>query len=191
MTQGPMAGYQDSSRYATSRPKVSMSCVLGRRSLGEWLTGHPSEGHTVFLAACRIRPGSVHPVRDLRSCHLLLAAITLSSRQGAHTKRLHRFCQTASTKVPYPPNTSSSVERIIGSYHACATRSRSNGSLWTALAVTHLRSRSRSLIPSLSLAEMSAPLPTSRKIEDGQISGVFRRGWGDIDSASSYICAIF
>ena len=35
--------------------------------LGEWLTGDPSEGLTVFLATCRIRPGSVHPVRDLRT----------------------------------------------------------------------------------------------------------------------------
>ena len=59
--------------------------------LGEWLTGDQSEGLTVFLAACRIRPGSVHPVRDLRSRHLLLAAITFGlSRQGAHAKRLRR-----------------------------------------------------------------------------------------------------
>jgi hypothetical protein len=37
--------------------------------------------------------------------------------------------QTTSTKSPYPPNVSSSVKRIIGSNRACATRSRSNGSL--------------------------------------------------------------
>ena len=63
--------------------------------LGEWLTGGPSEGLTVFLAACRIRPGSVHPVRDLRSRHLLLAAITFGlSRQGAHTKLLSSTVET-------------------------------------------------------------------------------------------------
>jgi hypothetical protein len=32
MTEGTMAGGQDSSRYAISRPKVSISCALGRRS---------------------------------------------------------------------------------------------------------------------------------------------------------------
>ena len=36
---------------------------------------------------------------------------------------------TTSTKSPYPRSSSSSVNRIIGSNRACATRRRSNGSL--------------------------------------------------------------
>lgn len=41
--------------------------------------------------------------------------------------RLRRH--TTSTKSPYPPSVSSSVSRIIGSTHACATNILSNGSL--------------------------------------------------------------